>query len=300
MISGESRPPDEHTLRVRARKQQPPTNISVHDRSESVAPASTSTDLSESSRRQRKKERDRQAERRAMQVVIGAFVGLGGAGLVAANLLLEETPPSPVAPVANPPPKPVRPVLSSAVADTPDIPAIRAMKNEGLTIAAEGLPLVDATEQGDPVARAAAVETCRFAYGIWEFSPNRRFRFLTTCPALEGQVLVGAYEVQGTVLKMSPLDTGEVVLASEFEVERPSKMRTTVMVRASRPFELQVEQAVNIFRPGLEGEAFRDTYAPKNTLRVVRAEAPAPKAPPPPPPTKANDPLLDLLRKPNP
>ena len=269
----------------------------------------TSEELSRSSRRARRRERDGRAERRAIQVLIGVFVGLGGLALVAVNVFLDDpeptAPPPPAeadqdteAPAVPPPPSvPPKPenVISTPTVETVDIPALRQLKNEGLTIAAEGLPEVVASVQGSKVNVLAARETCRFAYGIWEFSPNKRFRFLPTCPSMDGQVLFGAYAISGGTIRMSPLTVSGVELVSEFRVERPSRVMTRVSVDGGR-YTLRVSQRVTVIRAGQMGDAFFNSYADKNTLRVPgrSARRPPPSEPAPPPPKR--DRLLELLK----
>lgn len=298
VVGGETTPPDEHTARVRAqqaekdRDKAPASNLKVHDPPKGDAPAApeqrSSTEMAEASRRARRRERDRRAERRAIQLVIGLFVGLGGLGLVAINYWVEEdqvTPPtSTKGPAVPPPPKQV-PGQRSTFAAGADIPAIHSIKSEGLTIAAEGLPEVLADAEDGSVANLAALQTCRFAYGVWEFSPNKRFRFLTTCEALLGQVMVGAYEIDGTVVRMSPLLSVEATLTSEFQVEKPSTLKTVVQAKNGRT--LEVNQRITTMRPGLEGEAFRATYLPKNTIAIPGQRGG--DAPPPPSPGGLKD-----------
>ena len=333
VLSGEAELPLEHTARVRAAKErrppreEAPTKLTVHgddDVEPEVPDLGPRADGSEAARRQRRRERDRRAERRAIQVVVALFLGIGGLAFLAVNALLEEPKP-PAAPVAvngaengaaSPGQGVVEPnkpalapgVFASRATETTDLPVIRSMKSEGLTLAAEGIPEVLADEEGQDVALKAALETCRFAYGVWELSPNRRFRFLTTCPGLEGQILLGAYEVQGTVVRMSPLMSLGAELVTELQLEKPSQARTRVTVReGGRALELTVNQRLTTMRAGLEGEGFRDTYRGRNTLQVpglrppgAAPSSPRPAAPPPPaaPPARpSNDPLLELLRK---
>ncbi len=264
----------------------------------------SSTELSSPSRKARRRQRDRRAETRALQVVVGLFVGLGGLALFAVNVLLDDPPPSsPLSvdgapssprPVTPPPPPPVT-VVSSPFVGHIGLPALRQLQNEGLTIAAEGLPEVSTDARGSEVAPLAARESCRFAYGVWEFSPNKRFRFLPTCPSMDGQVLFGAYVVDGAVIRMSRLRIAGAELVSAFEVEKPSRLRTRVTLpNAGLTFEVQ--QRVTVIRAGLFGDGFFDTYAPKNTLAVPGAarRRPPPAEPRAPPPRK--DPLLELLR----
>ncbi len=308
VVAGESVPPDEHTLRVRARREREAgVLLTIHD--EPDPPPRTSTELAESSRRRTRRERDRRAERRALQLVVLLFLGLGGGAFAVVNLLVEDDPPAVAPPppadpdqqaVVPPPPPPG--VISTAIDETPNIPAFRHLSDEGLTIAAEGIPQVDALEGGNSIAALAALETCRFSYSVWELSPNKRFRFMTTCAALEGQVMFGAYEIDGAVIRMSPLvsDTDSVV--SEFYVERPSKMVSRVSNVRDGPVVLEIHQKITAMRPGLDGDAWRDGFADKNTIHLPGERAPdhskGPSTPPPPPPAKkGGDPLLELLKK---
>ena len=275
----------------------------------------SSTELASQSRRQRRRLRDRRAERRAVQVLVALFVGLGGLALLTVNFLLDDTPSTPpaealglsvgaaVAQMAPPTEHALGDPATEAEADgfveTIDLPALRQLKNEGLTIVAEGLPEVSAMQNGPNVGPLAARETCRFAYGVWEFSPNSRFRFIPTCAAMDGQVLFGAYSVRGTVIRMSPLRVAGVSMVSEFEVEKPSRLVTEVVVGEGQ-YTLSVKQRVTVIRPGLFGESFFNTYVDRNTLSVPgRKIRPSPRTEPqprsPPPKTK-RDPLLDLLR----
>lgn len=160
--------------------------------------------------------------------------------------------------------------LSSSREAVSDLPALLEMQTQGLTIVAEGLPEV-ATKAGGGagIPVLATIETCRFAYGVWEFSPNRVFRFLPTCGALAGQILVGAYEVDGAVVRMSPLHSAPAEITSVFQVEKPSTMRSDVRIRAAgKEVLFSVRQAVTVIRGGLEGDMFRASYAGRNTVRV--------------------------------
>jgi hypothetical protein len=301
-LGGEHELPLEHTQRVRARKVEAPSQLTVHDPPE--PPPRSSTELSERARRQRRQERDRRAERRAIGVVVMGLVLLGGGALVAVNVLMDDPPPSPPAPVdpaaqaALTPPRP-RGVISTPIEETPDLPVLRFLRQDGLTVGAEGLPEVVADSASSDVAPRAAVESCRFSYGVWEFSPNKRFRFLTTCEALKGQILVGAYEVEGAKLRMSPLAAQEVLLVTEMTLEKPSEARTVVLRAGDQAPILEVRQRLTAMRPGLEGEAFRDAFEPRNTI-APRGAAPAPAPPPPavaPPPAEApRDPVLEMLQ----
>ena len=315
----------DRTQRVRTRipdpaEHPPPSadpnpSTSVIDEPQPPGPVkaygSTSTQLARDSRRSRRQQRDRRAEWRAIQVLIGLFVGIGGLALVAVNVLLDDPSPSmkarpdpsspsspsgrsgPVAPASTAVGPSPDNIISTPLVETVDLPALRQLRNEGLTIAAEGLPevSVSSAERSMNTESAAARETCRFAYGIWEFSPNRRFRFLPTCKSMDGQVLFGAYEVEGTRIRMSPLRASDVSWVSEFQVEKPSRLSTRV---DGGRVTLDVRQRVTVIRNGLTGDAFFGTYAAKNTLAVPGGAPPSapPRVPPPPP----RDPLLDLLR----
>jgi hypothetical protein len=267
----------------------------------------SSSRLAERSRRQQRRERDRRAERAAVFAVIVVFLGLGGGLYFLFNSDILNGP-------APTPPKEQDDIdkrmaeakaaaakaeqkknLVSHLDETPDIPALRSLASEGLTIAAEGLPEVLAEDGSARSAVIAALQTCRFAYGVWEFSPNKRFRFLTTCSGLAGQILVGAYEVEGSTIKMSPLIDGDVAMVSVFEVEKPSRLTSQALVKqGDQAVELRVNQRVTIIRSGLHGEAFRDNLAPANTLEIPgqkKGEGP------PPAPKQGRDPLLDLIKK---
>ncbi|MCC7380630.1 MAG: hypothetical protein IT384_02300 [Deltaproteobacteria bacterium] len=277
----------------------------------------SSTELSEASRRERRKERDRRAEKAARRAVLGLFLGGGALLFVLINSgalddLLGGPPPSAPpgatgvsgeAPVAPPPP--AVPRTTAAPVENPDLPALSSLRSEGLTMAAEGLPQVLAVDPPVVPPLLAGLETCRFAYAIWELSPNGVFRFLTTCGGLEGQVLVGAYEVRGSKIVTSPLSTDGIELVSTFEIEKPSSVRTEVTVALPRGpvVRLAVQQRITVIRPGMEGEGFWRNYAPKNTVQVQglsapeepKKSAPAPSPAKPAPREKAKDPVLELL-----
>lgn len=297
VISGEVTPPDEHTRRVAAFKKQQEderSTLKVHDQAPADRPPSvqadikttaaapvasavvpvtpkSSTELSDRARKQRKRERDRRAERTALAAVLAVFLAIGGVGWWVSSSIVENeprvvTPEELAAAKAAAAQKVVelKKATTSHIDETPDLPALRMMMSEGLTIAAEGLPEVSAeSAPNEQTGVLAAVETCRFAYGVWEFSPNKRFRFLTTCEAKDGQILVGAYEIKGSKVVMSPLVDAPAMLVSELEVEKPSTMTSKV---AYGPNVLDVKQRIQVMRGGMEGEAFRATYEPKNTL----------------------------------
>lgn len=259
---------------ARVRNEGRPTPPRSRAEGASSSEVKSSREMAERSLRQRRRERDRRAERRALRVVFVMFMMIGAAGyfVINSSLLADPEPrrSDPAAGEQESAPAAPAPVIrtSSPIDETPDIPALRSMRDEGLTIVAAGIPDVTAADQGDAVAQIAALETCRFAFGVWEFSANHRFRFLTTCEALEGQVLIGAYEVQGTVVRMSPLSDGATQFMSEFQVEKPSHVTTKAIVRVGdRPVLLVVNQKVTDMRAALAGDAFHDTYAPRNTLQ---------------------------------
>jgi hypothetical protein len=326
VISGESTPPDEHTRRVEALRKQKDgaPNLKVHDDPEKVhkafrpessvkpddktnintpvaAPASVipatpmrSTELSERSRKQKKRERDRRAERTALGAVILIFLMIGGMGYWISSSITDDEPSKPPTPEEIAAAKAQvalklaekKAATTSRLDETPDLPALRMMMSEGLTIAAEGLPEVSASVQTPEAGVLAAIETCRFAYSVWEFSPNKRFRFLTTCEGKDGQILVGAYETSGSKVTLSPLVDGPAMIISELEVEKPSTMTTKV---GYGPIVLDVKQRIGVLRGGMQGEAFRATYEPRNTLPTPGAAAKP----------KAKDPLLEAIQEPN-
>lgn len=287
------RPPDEHTRRVAAFKkqqeqQQEPSNLKVHENTIPppptgqvlVASSEPLTSLSPSEldrmRKQKRRERDRRAERVALGAVLAIFLSIGGFGYWLTKDMVDEAPPPPTAEEMEAARAKVlekkaalQKAHTSQLVETSDLPALRMMSTRGLTIAAEGLPEVSANVQSNEAGVFAAIETCRFAYGIWEFSPNKRFRFLTTCEAKEGQILVGAYEVRGTTVTMSTLIDGPGQLTSVLELEKPSRMVTRAIYG---PMMLEVNQSITTLREGMEGEAFRATYEPRNTLAPAGAK----------------------------
>ena len=277
----------------------------------------SSTALSERARRQRRRDRDARAERRAFLFVAGAVLVVGAALWIGVGYWAPESPAGappaavtgdPAAPSADPGGAPEArraeaPTLRrhSTFEEPVDLPALRALQQEGLTIAAEGLPEVLTDQKGPTVDRWAAELSCRFAYGVWEFSPNRRFRFLTTCKALRGQRLVGAYDVEETALRLSPLSLPNATLSTTFYVERPSRLKTDVVVtsRGTVVTTFRILQRVTVIRPGLEADGFLQTFAPKNHLGIPsgsrtsvppRERGASGRAAPP------RDPVLDLLK----
>lgn len=297
----EGRPPLEHTQRVRAKQaaSAPPAGSATATR--------TSTELAGPSQRQRRRERDHRAESAALRTIFAVFL-IAGVGVFALlnSGLFDDAPPPPRPSVelgsgaetkaAEPKPPPV---VSTKAEETRHIPALANMSSDGLTIGAEGLPQVVPLGEVVPPASVVGLEACRFAYGVWEFSPNNAFRFLTTCGALKGQVLVGAYEIDARagLVRLSPVRAGDSVLTSTFEVERPSRMTTRVLVGGH---EVEVRQKITVMRPGMEGEGFARGLGERNQLQVQgggsgggSAPAPAPAPAPRPPP---RDPVLDLLQ----
>lgn len=296
----EGRPPPEHTQRVRAK--QGPASAAAS------GPARTSTELAAPSVRHRRRERDRRAEAAALKVVLGVFLAAGASVFALLNSGLFDDAPAPVKlPTETGPNGEVEPVVtktkpppvvSTKVEETRHIPALETMGSEGLTIGAEGLPQVVPLGETVPPAPVVGLEACRFAYGVWEFSPNNAFRFLSTCGAMKGQVLVGAYEIDRRlgVVRLSTVRAGDSLFTSTFEVERPSRMTTRVMVAGH---ELEVRQKITLIRPGMDGEAFVRGLGERNQLQVQGSPdavpSPAPSPAPRPAPTE-RDPVLDLLQ----
>ena len=199
---------------------------------------------------------------------------------------------------------PSAPKLAAAPAQRADIPALASLEREGLTIVAEGLPEVLAIEPATPPEQVVAIESCRYAYAIWEFSPNKRFKFYSTCELMEGQVLAGAWTRDGAKIRMSPITSGASELLSVFAVESPSEMVTEVQITSGgQTLQLRVKQRITGMRGGMDGEGFHANFRSRNKtkvhgIRIVRTPPPGTKAPatPPPAPHKS-DPLLDLLQQ---
>ena len=234
-------------------------------------------------RRTRRKERDDFAERRAIQVLVALFLGFGGLSFAALNFFWVSSDNSPV-PKVEDVSHDVKShrndeetqhqlsgrLSSGAMPEFQDLPAIRKMTRIGLTIAAEGIPKVDVDGGGAKVEDAAGLEACRFAYGVWEFSPNQTFRFLSTCRGLGRMTLVGAYEVNEGKIYLSKLTDGNAQWTSLFEVAQPTTMRTQVFSRKPKKTKLRVTQRVTTLRGGLHGDDFRDSFMRKNRLTAPK------------------------------
>lgn len=256
-------------------------------------------------RRDRRRRRDDLAERRALLAIVAVFLGFGGLGFLALNYSGDlgggrDTSASTGAQRIRSPwgsteglgtaekakpqrsdrpstgrrntsraglQEPAAPQpggrVSSSLDETPDLPALDHLRQTGLTVGAEGIPRVETSF--DDQARRAGIETCRFAYGVWEFSPNQTFRFLTTCRGLGRLELVGAYEMRGAEVHLSSLEAGEVRWTSVLRIERPSTMRSRVQ---AGEVALTVTQRATVVREGLHGEAFRDAFRRRNQLIV--------------------------------
>ena len=298
---------DGHTRKVDVRPQGGGTNLSVHDREETRS----SREMAKESQKARRRERDKRAEKAAQRMVLGiaalatfAFVGLFWEDIFA------------------PPPT-----------STPQkVDAHTKAKSKGTTKttppqgSADGALRRDArsprarllgrrrSDRGRP--RGSRRSCCsaihrrrkrsRFKRAgspteCGSFRPNKAFRFLTTCPVLEGEVLVGAYEVSKATVFMSPIRSGNAQFTSRFEVQKPAQLITEVLVGGRR---LLVRQKATAIRPGMDGDAFVRSFAGSNTLTPKGAvPPPAPRGPsapgpaPAPAPSKGKkDPLLDLLK----
>ncbi|MBI2378578.1 MAG: hypothetical protein HYV07_31555 [Deltaproteobacteria bacterium] len=314
VIVQEGRPPLDHTARVRAERTDaaaPPIVMPVEPRAEASGEP-TSSDLARRAQKARRRARDQKAERTALFVVVAVAVVFGVAGW----FVLDELERSDKEELANRPdasqgaPKPSRPlvVTTHGSDDDGEIPALTTMREEGLTIAAEGLPRILVEGGASQAANiAAAVLTCRFAYGIWEFSPNAMFKFVPTCAKLRGEESVGAYEIRRGEVWLSAITTSEgTVIETVFKVAKPSSVVSTA--KLGDKIQLRVEQRVTVIRPGMNAVAFQRSLGEKNTIDLAallrdgasapapeRREAPPPNAPEPPSPPKDRDPVLDLL-----
>lgn len=185
------------------------------------------------------------------------------------------------APMVGPP----RPVAVGGEA-RPEIPALTAMLDQGLTIVAEGLPDLGLAK-GQVSPEVAAEISCRLAFGIWEFSPNHRFRFLSSCQAFDGEILVGAYTIEGADVLLSPLPAGRGEMRGLFKVERPSEMQTGIKLPSGL---VTIRQRVNVIKTGLLGDDLRFRYQERNRLRI-------PSAPPKAGEAEEADPLLKLFEQ---
>lgn len=270
----------------------PPTEVSAPAQSMDTDPKEVAAPTRQD-RVHRRRERDRRVERFAVRGVFLLSLLVAVSALVYVNLYVDSAPSLP--PARPPTPQLSPPVYSAGVDKLPELPALTALPDKGLTIVAEGLPDVRALKAGRGRPAIAALATCRFAYAVWEFSPNHRFRFLSTCAPLKGEVLVGAYEIVGTELRMSPLNTQVDQLVSRFQVERPSSMRTRVLSKGGSPW-LEVRQRVNVIRQGMLGDRFHKAYQDKNTVQIPGLVSKREAAPEKAPKKAPQDPLLDLLR----
>ena len=290
-LSGEANPAHDPTLQIRSRRRT--KKPSVYDENTLSVPE---TDPTARRRKEMRRARDRLALRRALQVALVLALGVGLVGYLVVQGFVDEKEFSPEAlekAIAERKKQKSERSLSTPYNEVPNLPALKLLESEGLTICTEGLPKVEASVKDARSPILAAVETCRFAYGVWEFSPNKRFRFLSTCKSFEGQILVGAYDVDGSTIRLSPLKTPYVTLVSNFEVERPSRMRT--VAEYIKGYQLLVEQKVTVLVPGLKGDAFRDNYAKKNSLQIERVKKD--KAATEDIGTPQGDRLLKLLKK---
>lgn len=209
------------------------------------------------------------------------FEGLPSRGGLHAQALHAAPASQSEAPMVGPP----RPVAVGGEA-RPEIPALTAMLDQGLTIVAEGLPDLGLAK-GQVSPEVAAEISCRLAFGIWEFSPNHRFRFLSSCQAFDGEILVGAYTIEGADVLLSPLPAGQGEMRSLFKVERPSEMQTGIKLPSGL---VTIRQRVNVIKTGLLGDDLRFRYQERNRLRI-------PSAPPKAGEAEEADPLLKLFEQ---
>ena len=288
---------------------EPMTSVHAESEPASSTPPVTTADYAQRSRKELRRERDARAEKAAMRVLLFLFVGLCAAGLFVVNSGLvdlgeEGTSQQPQKK------RPTAPVLSAQPIEESVIPALKSMEQEGLTIVAEGLPEVVALRPANPPAMLVGIESCRYAFAIWEFSPNKRFRFMTTCELMRGEILAGAWSRDGNQILLSPLTSAGSVMTSRFEVEKPSRMVTDIVITAPKAssVRLKVRQRITGMRPGMDGAGFIRSYEPRNTVKVqgirivpdkpTQGEASGNNATPEKPgPAKApsGDSLLDML-----
>jgi hypothetical protein len=269
-------------------------------------PAVSTAQMAQQSNKVRRRARDAEAERTAMRVLLFVFLGVGGLGLFLINSGMIDVggPISKTPHGKNVEPRPSPPVLVAPPIAAAQIPALESLEREGLTIVAEGLPEVIAIDPAAPPEILVGIESCRYTFAVWEFSPNKRFRFMTTCELLKGEILAGAWHRDGSRVLMSPLSSAGSELKSVFEVEKPSMMITEIKITAAkaRPVYLRVKQRITGIRPGMNGAVYMNAYEPKNTVKVkgirIVPEAPKPKAAPGSSPKNkpsSGNPLLDLL-----
>lgn len=272
----------------------------------------TSQELAAASRRARRRARDRRALVSALVATVVAAALLYGVGWAWIQSVPERDPQAVTAPAstgAHPPggaerspavptpgrpsPAPERPgVISTPLDETPDLPAIRKLRDEGLTVGAEGLPEI----RGPVAPEVAARFSCRFAYAIWELSPNRRFRFLTTCGREQGQTWVGAYEIRGTQVVTSALSAEGARWTSVLQLQKPTSVQTEVVVPPDEA-PLRIRQKLTAVRPGMNGDAFFGVFSGKNPVQLPEGPSPvsASGEPPDTADKEVSDPLLDLL-----
>jgi len=268
-------------------------------------PERSTAQMAEQSRKELRRARDAHAESVAMRVLLFVFLGVGGLGLVLINAGIIDIggPISQPAPGEAGSPQPSPPVLTAAPVESSKIPALQSLEREGLTIVAEGLPEVIAIDPLAPPGILVGIESCRYTFAIWEFSPNKRFRFMTTCELMKGEILAGAWHRDGSNILMSPLISAASSMKSRFEVEKPSRMITEIKITApnAKPVQLLVKQRITGMRPGMDGASFLTAYEPRNTIKVkgIRIVPETPKTAPAPAPApkkkSTGNPLLDLL-----
>ena len=275
--------------------------------SEQADPSASTAQMAQQSRKELRRERDAQAEKMALRVLLFVFLGVGGLGWGLINSgVIDLGGPVSGGGEADKKPVPTAPVLTAPPVESAKIPALESMEREGLTIVAEGLPEVVAIQPARPPQMLVGIESCRYTFAIWEFSPNKRFRFMTTCELLKGEILAGAWHREGSEVLLSPLTSAGSQMRSRFEVEKPSRMVTDIEITApnAKPVKLMVRQRITGMRPGMEGAGFLRVYEPRNTVKVqgIRivpekvSPSPQNKAPTSPKPNKpSGDSLLDLL-----
>lgn len=257
---------------------------------------------SDRAKRAQRRDRDALAERRAVQAILAIFFGFGGMGFLALNLSglglggtseqgdtkskekrrgtatidkASSSASSGLAASGSPASEAVSGGLggagSSATRVVPAPSHMEALRHTGLTIGTEGVPQ---SEANFPRARAAVgLQACRFAYGVWEFSPNQTFRFLSTCSGLGRLELVGGYQLRDEQIYLSELVVGNTRWTSVFQLAAPSTMRSLVRLDQTRTIALK--QRVTVAQEGLHGDEFRQDLRSKNLLTVPGPERPA-------------------------